>query len=705
MSPGSPNLDYMQTSEISPSQAFEPLSDIPLSQDVSETPDLMTVAEHAEYLDFATSLILTRTRSASESSSSSESYGDEITNRHSHDSVTTSPSSFLSSLEDCPFGPYDASSAESEEGDSLQSPPDEHLCLPALHDADELSLSDYAWAGFSEPSSAATPHSSMIFLDHGSSKPDEDLFEPGTSVGTIRQHRQTWDSNTLRRSVLQDMWKSHVDAEEPIDSGGWDDRRGHTSSSPTGFSSSGGNGYSRSNGYTHHYSGNGNGGYWNGGKDGDRDDDDDDRRNNRGRPSFSAFSSSSDPSTDDDEEEDSTDDYGPPSESTAQGTGVPPTGGNSSSDDDVPLAKSIPTALRAQRTIRIKAQEDKEKRRRDRAARMDARHGTLPPGAALARTEAVSSSQEAASHAAEPPNLNHRGRSLPPEASHQLATQPLDVSDLNRKLQDFQATEMDPYRRTRSRPSTSRPTSSGGRNGQPSQATTVIPPVSPHPSQQTRGLRSTRSLHRSSNTRPPVEPEIPLPTPPEMELTRSTTRSSRTRDAPSPRNRSASVPRAPPLPTMDPSAGLPRTSVDRDRSKLNKPRISDATRPPMPPLPANVETDAKKGIVSQQRIFIGDRQRFNMVEITPSTNAGDVINMIEAQGSLKGWVGSGGWMVWEVATDFGMERPIRSFELLSDVEASWNKDKMVNTFVVRLTPLAPVLSKSVRLFLTRTFSS
>ncbi|KAJ7816111.1 hypothetical protein B0H13DRAFT_434881 [Mycena leptocephala] len=87
-------------------------------------------------------------------------------------------------------------------------------------------------------------------------------------------------------------------------------------------------------------------------------------------------------------------------------------------------------------------------------------------------------------------------------------------------------------------------------------------------------------------------------------------------------------------------------------------------------------------------------QRFNMVDIGPATSAKHVLAMVEEQGALKGWVGTGGWMVWEVAQDFGMERPIRSFELLADVQASWNKDKMVNTFVIKLTPLAPILSRS-----------
>lgn len=44
-----------------------------------------------------------------------------------------------------------------------------------------------------------------------------------------------------------------------------------------------------------------------------------------------------------------------------------------------------------------------------------------------------------------------------------------------------------------------------------------------------------------------------------------------------------------------------------------------------------------------------------------------------------------------------LERPIRSFELISDVQASWNKDKMVNLFVLKLTPLAISLNRNVSL--------
>ena len=49
---------------------------------------------------------------------------------------------------------------------------------------------------------------------------------------------------------------------------------------------------------------------------------------------------------------------------------------------------------------------------------------------------------------------------------------------------------------------------------------------------------------------------------------------------------------------------------------------------------------------------------------------------------------------------FLLERPIRSFELVADVQASWNKDKMINYLVLRLTPLDVPLNRSVNGFVT-----
>jgi hypothetical protein len=59
--------------------------------------------------------------------------------------------------------------------------------------------------------------------------------------------------------------------------------------------------------------------------------------------------------------------------------------------------------------------------------------------------------------------------------------------------------------------------------------------------------------------------------------------------------------------------------------------------------------------MTQQRIFIGDMQSFQMVEISASTSAGDVLRIIEEQGALNQYGGVGpGWMLWEMAQDFGM---------------------------------------------------
>jgi hypothetical protein len=59
--------------------------------------------------------------------------------------------------------------------------------------------------------------------------------------------------------------------------------------------------------------------------------------------------------------------------------------------------------------------------------------------------------------------------------------------------------------------------------------------------------------------------------------------------------------------------------------------------------------------VTQQRVFIGDMQRFNTVEITPNTNAGDVVALIASQGSLDH---TAVWMLFELANDFGMGKQL-----------------------------------------------
>ena len=69
-----------------------------------------------------------------------------------------------------------------------------------------------------------------------------------------------------------------------------------------------------------------------------------------------------------------------------------------------------------------------------------------------------------------------------------------------------------------------------------------------------------------------------------------------------------------------------------------------SSQSPNSPMSAGLPS-LNKGQIVQQRVFIADMQRFNMVELARLTMAGDVVEMIEAQGSFKGITGSGGWMV------------------------------------------------------------
>ncbi|KAH9480829.1 hypothetical protein JR316_0007430 [Psilocybe cubensis] len=228
------------------------------------------------------------------------------------------------------------------------------------------------------------------------------------------------------------------------------------------------------------------------------------------------------------------------------------------------------------------------------------------------------------------------------------------------------------------------------------------PRTMPHPSEAEQRLgRSVTSATRSHRPVPVDDPRFGADADPR--LGRSVTSATR-----APRRRSPSQSRpggersiepVPPLPASmhgrtshdDPRKNVrPGTAEGRNPSTRTSGDVERAPRsapaqPPLPPL-------ANKVVVSQQRVFVGNLQQFHMVEIGPTTTAGDIVSMMEAQGALNGWAGSGGWMVFEVAQDFGMERPVRSYELLADVQSSWLKDKSVNYFVLRLTPLAVPLN-------------
>lgn len=96
-----------------------------------------------------------------------------------------------------------------------------------------------------------------------------------------------------------------------------------------------------------------------------------------------------------------------------------------------------------------------------------------------------------------------------------------------------------------------------------------------------------------------------------------------------------------PHPPVEPHPQSTRTSYEADQPNTLSSRQ-----------PGHMAT--KSNALVQQRVFVGNLQQFHMVEIGPTTSARDVVATMDAQGALTGWAGSGGWMVYEVAQDFGM---------------------------------------------------
>ncbi len=170
-----------------------------------------------------------------------------------------------------------------------------------------------------------------------------------------------------------------------------------------------------------------------------------------------------------------------------------------------------------------------------------------------------------------------------------------------------------------------------------------------------------------------------------------------------------------------------RPSIEETRAQ--QPSMADyAQQPPVPPLPTLTALQAmpqgpaspkRPEFTTLTRIFVGDLQRFNMVEIGPQTNGKDVLDIIRSQGDLSDSErATGGWMVFELCQDFGMgmsivfwslndlltltsllERPLRNFEILSHVSNSWNKERTTNAFMVKRTPLAsPLLVNKILTF-------
>ena len=335
------------------------------------------------------------------------------------------------------------------------------------------------------------------------------------------------------------------------------------------------------------------------------------------------------------------------------------TGGGS--DDDVPLAQRVPTALSAQKSIRKQLHDERQQRKLERAK--TSRRAAQPP---------LPSHQTEHLRAPAPSRFRKRSVSAAPAPVLDPRTAPIEpfpAEDLTRKLMNLKTSSRippatAPLTYDGSVPTKPRaPSYSGGVSRSPSRVrhtdqTSYLQqktPRVPETSSQDRPLRSTRSFHRpdgrySEVQRPPID-QTSVP-----RLERSATAAGRTtragRGAPSAGYEQHAKSGRVSEDGRKPSASLPRPSMDKESDVAQR----AVQRPPVPPLPIPDSTPPQhmsRVPVVQQRIFVGDMQRFNMVEITPATNAGDVIDTVVRQGKLDT---PESWMVFEMAQDYGMGR-------------------------------------------------
>ena len=502
---------------------------------------------------------------------------------------------------------------------------------------------------------------------------EADSFQPGTSAGTIRPLVNSIISDGVSSHSDDDDWPSSYgeyatpeldesdmfderveDVYDAVDGNDQEDRRHRRAQGYGGRRSSDGHSndgqHQRQTNGGDRLPGNGRQGSGSNGRGGGGGGDD--RR--KDEPDWRISSTFSTPSDSEDEESEE--------EGTRQSTHQSQTAPQevSSSGDDVPLAQSIPTALRAQRTIRKQVRDEKDERRRLRALRRQQQQSQQPdrqqtptqafPDEPLRHHTMISSStQHTSAHPA-----RSRTRTLPSNT-----TRPVVAEDLARRLRDIQDTSASSSLLPRLQPSS--PPESTSHSDRPARRLgehARMPSASGQG--QERTLRPTRSFHRPIARDTAQAQPVPMPplTPDMYRLGRSATTVSRPTKLQDPFETSLSAPSAhKPSRRPQTSDGAHGPSTPPFNFSVFQRAAAPSTDAPDPSSHPQVISKEVRQISWQQRIFVVDLQRFNALTINPSTTAKEVIDVLEGQGQLANWAGVGGWMLFEVSQDFGMGEP------------------------------------------------
>lgn len=485
-----------------------------------------------------------------------------------------------------------------------------------------------------------------------------DSFQPGTSVGTIRPPVNSFASDSVSTPSDEDWPPTYGDYVNPelheadifdqdredvdkvIDGHDYEYRTTRKDEDFERHQPSNGRGNNGDEGWRHANTSGSNGNEWGsaGRRGGGRDDR---RKDDRNWRAPSAFSTPSDTESEEREEE-----------------GTPESHSDSLGDDDVPLAQSIPTALRAQRTIQKQVREEKDERRRRRALqrqqqqRQPTHKQTSSTGPSRHHTQVDRTPLQgpgqpipSSSHTTRP-----RTKTLPSNTSR-----PVVAEDLARRLKDVQDLDalstslLNKHHRSPSE-TPSHSEQFGHRSGDYSR--------SPNIASADKSIRPMRSFHRPSHADNPREQHAPMPS-----LAHDMHRLGRSATTASHRGRQHETSARATLESRSKSTRRPQTSDGAQRPSMAPLVTSVFQHVAAPHTPADTADSSPltpsvpretRNVSWQQRVFIVDLQRFNALMMTPTTTAKDVIDTLEAQGQLANWAGVGGWMLFEVSQDFGM---------------------------------------------------
>ncbi|KDE05435.1 hypothetical protein MVLG_04230 [Microbotryum lychnidis-dioicae p1A1 Lamole] len=153
-----------------------------------------------------------------------------------------------------------------------------------------------------------------------------------------------------------------------------------------------------------------------------------------------------------------------------------------------------------------------------------------------------------------------------------------------------------------------------------------------------------------------------------------------------------------------------RNSSSPSSSNILRPtaRLAEGERKVAPSSPLSRSVNAASGSttviragpsacsVKEYRIYIRDDSQMHIiVQCGPMTACGEIVETARCQGLLaSGSDMEGGFSLWEVCKQLGLERPVREYELVTDVLKTWEHES--NYLCIRRSTLWPLLSPSLR---------